>query len=276
MRQGPSCSGSTGALAAGLWIAKIAFIVLALSACAALGQQVDWHERDSYSGWVTDAATGKPIEGAVVVAVWQILQRHYNFIAEGNPTIEITRLEETVTDKEGRFYFAPIGNYSPRFGWQRDEDRYPQLAFFKPGYGPMYRERFTWEFGFDVNEPFNNPATESHGKQGWQREIQLYAYLTEPVSEAHSMNPIFQSMTGEQRILGRLTGFASMLVRNVGNSDTREAPDGSYRRRNAIESQWRAIVSVDEEIRKYEPRYRWSAGIENVLRNKKKRYEELR
>lgn len=48
-------------------------VALLVTACAAQpGTQVDWHENDSYAGWVTDAATGEPVEGAVIVAKWQL------------------------------------------------------------------------------------------------------------------------------------------------------------------------------------------------------------
>src|SRR5215213_9224260 len=92
-----------------------AFMALGLSSCAAQSERpIDWHERDSYSGWVTDAATGNPIEGAVVVAKWQIVQRYLH-----STTNHIVRLEETLTDKEGRFQFTPLGSYTPPLTWER-------------------------------------------------------------------------------------------------------------------------------------------------------------
>ncbi len=51
-----------------------ALLGLAVAACAGPQAKIDWHDTDSYRGWVTDAATGKPIEGAVVVATWHILR----------------------------------------------------------------------------------------------------------------------------------------------------------------------------------------------------------
>src|SRR6266508_2365302 len=53
-------------------------LTLAVTACAGPQAKIDWHDTDSYRGWVTDAATGKPIEGAVVVARWHILRPRWS------------------------------------------------------------------------------------------------------------------------------------------------------------------------------------------------------
>jgi hypothetical protein len=231
-----------------------------MSACA--GQQerpVDWHDRDSYSGWVTDARTGEPIEGAVIVAKWQILQRH----PLHSRTDQIIRLEEILTDKEGRFQFAPLGHYEPPLGWERDEGAFPHLAFFKPGYEPTGQQRFTWEFGQEARLAPNLRSVPLK-KEGWKREIQLYEYLTRP-STSGVIDPSIKS-TPEEKILDRLTSFASNLDRNV------RLFEGSKRReREAVEAQWRAIVMIDNEIRKYEPKYQWlNSAIQDALRVNRK------
>jgi hypothetical protein len=239
-------------------------IAFTATGCAAQpARDVDWHDRDSYAGWVTDAETGEPLEGAVVVAAWNILQRH----PLHSKTVEVIRLDEAITDKEGRFEFAPLGAYTPPAGWERDEGAFPVLHFFKPGYEPTGYQRFTWEFGQDARLP---RKSEQHAarKVGWQREIQLYRYLTGPVSDVESMNPIYQRMSDSQKILGPLKSFANFLARNVENSDSELAPFGNPRTRKAIEAQWRAILMVDAEIRKYEPNHHWRAGIGEMLRSR--------
>ncbi|HYS90049.1 MAG TPA: carboxypeptidase-like regulatory domain-containing protein [Bradyrhizobium sp.] len=224
-----------------------------------------------YRGWVTDAATGKPIEGAVVVAAWQILQRHY-FIVEANPDIEVVRLAEVLTDKDGRFEFAPLGDYNLPLGWHKEEGRFPQLAFFKPGYEPARRDEISWDQDRDhLSQPFNNPATASPQKPTGEREVQLFRYLTRPERKSGVIDPSVKSGGTEQQIYGRLDGFAFTLAMNVRNSDDRGAPDDSQRRRRAIEAQWRAILMIDEEIRKYRPNYQWSGAIVDALRDKVKK-----
>ena len=50
------------------------------------------------TGRVTDAMTGKPIEGAIVVCNWNITE----FSMEGGDT-ESVAIYETITDKDGRY-----------------------------------------------------------------------------------------------------------------------------------------------------------------------------
>jgi hypothetical protein len=238
-------------------IAKTALLLFTLNACAASGDRMDWHERDWYSGWVTDATTGKPIEGAAVVGVWQIIRRHHMFIVEGTPDIKIVRLGAALTDKDGRFRLPPLGDYSPPLGWERDDTEFPKLAFFKPGYEPTFRQRFTWEFGDRRDVPAGKAPPRSARDTGWEREIQLYPYLTRPVSEALAIDPIYQGLTDHQKILEPLRGFASFLARNVENSDARNASPLSPLRRKAVQAQWQAITMIDGEIRRYQPKYDW-------------------
>jgi hypothetical protein len=244
-------------------VAATALIALTVTACASQpSKKVDWHDNDSYSGWVTDAATGEPIEGVVVVVAWRILRRHHMLIVEGNPDEEVIRLEETLTNKDGYFAFKPLGYYTPPLGWQRDETLFPLLNFFKPGYEPRGQTRVTWEFGDDIDRNVSKTTGRALKKRGWQREVPLFRYLTSPVPEWLAVNPIHKRMTNEQKILERLTSFASGLSENV------ELYARSNRqRRKAVEAQWRAIVIVDQEIRKYRPKYEWlSNEIRDALR----------
>lgn len=222
-------------------------IALLATACGTQQERpVDWHDHDSYSGWVTDAATGQPIEGAVIVAKWQIEQRQSFSGIEGITTIKVIRLEETLTDKEGRFQFAPLGDYTPPLGWERGA--FPVLLFFKPGYEPTGLGRAEWQYGEDYQSPRKDQGRPLR-KEGWQREIQLYRYLKRPVPEYQAMNPIYQRKTDEQKILDPLMSFANSLAFNL---------DHAQREQTAIEAQWRAILMVNDEIRRYRPDYQWS------------------
>ena len=234
---------------------------LALTACAAQESRVDWHEHDSYSGWVTDAATGKPISGAVVVASWRLVQRR----PMHSMSYLVVRVEETLTDADGRFAFAPLGDYVPLPGWERDA-AFPVLSFFKPGYEPASRHRFTWEHG-EEGEPA--PARGVRNS-GWQRKIQLYRYLTKPPSEIRAADPIYRRMTDEQKILGPLKNFANALETNVRYSDFDIAPTDSPRRQKAIEAQWRAIATIDEELRRNGTTHPWPPEFSKVLKDKAK------
>ena len=133
---------------------------------------------------------------------------------------------------------------------------------------PQLGTRKSWEREWNgAGEPMNNPATASPRKPGWEREVQLFRYLTRPETSV-VIDPSI-SRSPEQKIYDRLDGFAFFLARNVRDSDDPGAPDDSRRRRKAVEAQWRAILMIDEEIQKYQPKYEWyGSAIRNALRNK--------
>jgi hypothetical protein len=99
---------------------------------------------EAIEGWVTDAETGKPIEGVIVVAHWQIKGG-----LEGGTPINELKILETVTDQSGRYFFPAWGPkfsfLSGIFGSLLSES--PEILMFKQGYkylGVMnytYRDR---------------------------------------------------------------------------------------------------------------------------------------
>jgi len=82
---------------------------------------------DDIEGWVVDAETGKPLEGVIIVAHWQL---EGGF--EGGVPVGELKILETVTDENGRYYFPAWG---PRLALTgRLESESPELLLFKPGY----------------------------------------------------------------------------------------------------------------------------------------------
>jgi len=85
--------------------------------------------RGPFRGQVVDAATGQPIEGAVIVAVWwevvptpvQGQQRFYD-------------ASEAVTGPDGRFEIPRGATPTPKLGVQP-----PQVSIFAPGYQEQRR-----------------------------------------------------------------------------------------------------------------------------------------
>lgn len=80
---------------------------------------------------VVDAETGRPVEGANVVANWEL-----NFGLEGGGAYQLQIMEE-VTDKNGRFYFPAWGpkkipGHLPSEARLKDRD--PAIIIFKSGY----------------------------------------------------------------------------------------------------------------------------------------------
>ena len=87
--------------------------------------------------WVIDAETGKPIEGAVVTANWELVKggldgpRYYGQL----------EVKETVTDANGRFFFEGFSREDSSGAELRESD--PQILIFKAGYK---FERFTNDY----------------------------------------------------------------------------------------------------------------------------------
>lgn len=79
--------------------------------------------------WVVDAETSQPLEGVVVTANWQLVEGSF---AGGEIPKGQLMVMETVTDKNGRFYFEGWIKKNPTTGELRNQD--PQILMFKPGY----------------------------------------------------------------------------------------------------------------------------------------------
>lgn len=82
--------------------------------------------KPSYKGRVIDAEDKKPIEGAIVVAVYQ--KYFYGFGAGGGS--EVVKVKETLTDKKGEFY---ISSYSTIIDPFCRED-FTTFIIYKAGY----------------------------------------------------------------------------------------------------------------------------------------------
>ena len=79
--------------------------------------------------WVVDADTGAPIEGAVVTANWQLVAFGFDTGGRKQGQLEVM---ETVTDKNGRFYFPGFTKINLSGSALGESD--PQILIFKPGY----------------------------------------------------------------------------------------------------------------------------------------------
>ncbi len=101
-------------------IAMTAFVTL--SSCAVT------YQFDPIEAWVVDAETGKPIEGAVVTANWELVKGSL----DGPRYFGQLEVKETVTDKSGRFFFGGFSKEDKSGAELRDSD--PQIIVFKAGY----------------------------------------------------------------------------------------------------------------------------------------------
>lgn len=96
-------------------------IGIPLSSCATL------YHAEAIEGWVVDAETGKPLEGVIIVAHWEI--KH------GISSVPIAQVQilETVTDRNGRYFFPAWGPKTiSTTGYMGGNS--PRILLFKPGY----------------------------------------------------------------------------------------------------------------------------------------------
>lgn len=98
----------------------LAFLIATTSACT--------YSADPIEAWVIDAETKQPLEGVVVTANWQLTGGFEGGYPKGQMMVM-----ETVTDKNGRFYFPGWGP-KLHMGEGSLRETQPQLLLFKSGY----------------------------------------------------------------------------------------------------------------------------------------------
>lgn len=90
-------------------------------------------------GRVIDARTKQPLEGVIVVQYWELRRPtvvgHSNFAG-------VLHVDETVTDKDGRYTFGRWGPVTVPAGGVIVYSGSPDLSFFKPGYIPAGRGNY--------------------------------------------------------------------------------------------------------------------------------------
>lgn len=90
------------------------------------------YSAEPIEAWVMDAETKQPLENVIVVAHWELETTSRIVPHQTNPAGSLMILE-TVTDKNGRFYFPAWG---PKWHLGAGEltDRDPELILFRSGY----------------------------------------------------------------------------------------------------------------------------------------------
>jgi hypothetical protein len=92
---------------------------------------------------IVDAETGQPVEGAVVLALWD--KRTFGW---PHPDRNYHDIDEVVSDSDGRAVI-PARDISPRHPFEKIIG--PIVTIFKPGYGQ-------WDFEGAPPHPFNEDA----------------------------------------------------------------------------------------------------------------------
>lgn len=132
------------------WLTCV-FCVLATGVLSACDGSL-YYISDPIEAWVVDAETGKPIEGAIVTANWQLVAFGLD---TGGRKLRQLEVLETTTDKDGRFRFPGFTKLNVALEELREDD--PQIRIFKSGYEYS---------GFSSSYPINNlsPGAHRHSK----------------------------------------------------------------------------------------------------------------
>jgi hypothetical protein len=85
------------------------------------------YSAESVEGWVVDAESGKPLQGVVVVAHWQLK----GGFEGGNPVGQV-HIYEAITDQAGRYYVPAWGPRFALMGTLTSES--PGLLYYKAAY----------------------------------------------------------------------------------------------------------------------------------------------
>lgn len=111
-------------------ILALTVLVAPLAACASTLPPTTYKSEPA-EAWVVDAVTGKPVEGAVVVAYWE-MSVHGQKVSDD---LYSPKIIETVTDSKGHFAIPGWGPEEVCCGFMEPND--PGVLIFKPGYEGM-------------------------------------------------------------------------------------------------------------------------------------------
>ncbi len=115
------------------WFA-LTLVTLWMSACS------PYYTSEPFDARVVDADTGRPIDGALVLAWWQL----YKPSLDSGRTGSVLEVLETVTDQDGRFHINGFTKLNPRFESLDRKD--PGVIVYVRGYLPeMAQSEYTPE-----------------------------------------------------------------------------------------------------------------------------------
>ncbi len=184
------------------------------------------------SGKVVDANTGEPIEGAIVVAVWE-LKRQYNF--EGSIIAGHIHVAEVLTNEAGEYHihgwgpkWRPLGAYTTNSS--------PLLVIFKRGYNYVFKKNFWWS-----HKDIDKYKYRRVHRSDWDKKIiklqrfqgDLLSYYHEISSIDGVLEPILSRVFGAglcdwqkiPNLILALDEFYQKLVNEVDSRRTYHIPD---------------------------------------------------
>ena len=219
----------------------------------------------AFGGRIVDGETGQPLEGAAVVARWQLYRAHNFMNIVGSTEYRVLHVAESVTDAGGFYRIPAWGPIVRPAGWEIEGEEAPLVMAFKPGYGPDSMANGIWVspegYYRDRYQGFNPRDAEIRRSQNDGKDIALYKYGRRPEEPTGVIDPSVKR-TPEMKIREKVNNFAFYLEDNVDNADEEERGD-SPKKLEAIRAQRQAILMVEQELQRlYAPqRYTSQLGI---------------
>jgi len=213
-------------------------------------------------GRIVDGATGEPISGAVVVAAW-IISPTFHESLHGPTKFKLIHLVETMSDDSGNYMIPAWGPIERPAWWEKYRSDDPAMSVFKPGFEPVFPLNVTYQTKEQTGPPFNSREVAVLRSAYDGKDIALFRYgrgykdwqLRDP-------GPNSVQLTPESFTAGLLENYASSLARNADRADYDAIQSRSPARMNAMRLQRRAVLLVDEELRKFGKSYHWRTGID--------------
>lgn len=264
---------------------RLAFLILLISHIGLAEAQTlpPTYSAPPLIGRVVDAETGKPVEGAIVVAKWEI-EKTTNIWPVGSTRSAVLHVAESLTDANGHYKIESWGPEGRPSGWWMDSGHDPLLCVFKQGYelewvsntksgvGDVEREWVNKAHRADEVGPVNSKETSLRSAWYNGKDLVLYKIGKQPGLLADT--PIERNSTPGLKPLSRVTSFANFLQANIEQSDELGAPSDSPKLLAAARAQRKAIIMVDRELRELRRLYNtqnymawtWGAAATEVLK----------
>jgi hypothetical protein len=218
----------------------------ALPVCAAAPAKPD--PRGEISGRVIDAATGAPIEGAVVIATWKIelLPNPAAIVlglvigGHGSSEQRTVYISEAVSDRDGRFM---IPAWSPADQWQMGSlvSYSPLIKFFAHGRSPAATTLGNWTSGLGSDL--------SPGLRGAQL-MALFLPGQTPKPDLGRGDSGLAVPTLQEETFYRLQNFHAGMEADAMEADSIGARPDSPARRRARQAQRQARELLGQELRR--------------------------
>jgi hypothetical protein len=175
-------------------------VALVLAGAVLAGCGSPYYTADPIEAWVVDAETGKPIEGAVVVAHWQLR----GFSLDSQTRRNQLEVIETASDRDGRFFVPGFTKLNLTLERLREED--PKIVIFKPGFSIAGGQS---HYSSADPEPGAHRSSSLNGKRFQVRQLDRHSdqYVRDLRGVAATMNDL--SVSGD---LGRTPRLVAAMV----------------------------------------------------------------